>query len=241
MSGHSKWHKVKHQKALKDPRKGKIFSKLSQEITSAAKKDPNPETNPLLREVIEKAKKANLPKDKIERAIARATGKGLEGKLQSFSYGAYGPGGVAMIIEGLTDNTRRTLAELRHLLKKHQGEMAELSAVQFLFEKRGLVVINLPNDQDIEQVQLKVIEAGADDLETEEDMLIGYCLPQNLALFEKTLKAQSFEIKESKLGWLAKTKKAPKDPAIKAKLESLFQDLSEIEEVEEVYTDWGEA
>jgi YebC/PmpR family DNA-binding regulatory protein len=137
MSGHSKWSKVKHQKAITDVRKGKIFSKMAKMITIAARKGGDAEMNPGLRLAIEKAKSANMPNDNIERAIKRGTGEDKEGQLEEVTYEAYGPNGTPLIIETITDNKNRTLSEIKHILNNHNSKLAQAGSVKYLFEKKG--------------------------------------------------------------------------------------------------------
>jgi YebC/PmpR family DNA-binding regulatory protein len=138
MSGHSRWSNIKHRKEASDAKRGKIFSKISRLISVAAKeKGSDPETNPKLRMAIEQARQFNMPKDNIERAIKRGTGQ-LEGaNMEEVLYEAYGPAGVALIIEGITDNKNRTLAEVRHILNKFGGKLAESGSVRYMFDKKG--------------------------------------------------------------------------------------------------------
>lgn len=134
MSGHSKWSKIKHQKAIKDPRKGKLFSQLSKQIQIAAKQgDPDPEKNAALRKAIEVAKAANMPKDNIQRAINKAAGIGQEENLESFTLEGYGPGGVAILIKAETDNRNRTISEIRHIFKGFEGSLGEPGSAAFVF------------------------------------------------------------------------------------------------------------
>jgi YebC/PmpR family DNA-binding regulatory protein len=138
MSGHSKWSKVKHIKAVTDVKKGKIFSKLARMISVAAKeKGGDPETNPKLRLAIERAKEFNMPKENIERAIKRGLGKTEGITFEEFTYEAYGPNGIALIIEGITDNKNRTLSEIKHILTNYGGKLAEAGSVKYLFEKKN--------------------------------------------------------------------------------------------------------
>jgi len=136
MSGHSKWSKVKHQKAITDKRKGKLFSKLAKMITVAAHKGDDPETNPDLRMAIEKAKSANMPNENIEKAIQKGSGKGEEGKLEEMNYEAYGPNATPLIIKTKTDNKNRTLAEIKSVLNSFDSKLAESGSVKYLFEKK---------------------------------------------------------------------------------------------------------
>jgi len=164
MSGHSKWKNIRYRKELVDKKRGKIFSKISRLISMAAKeKGADPETNPKLKLAIEKAKEFNIPKENIERAIKRGTGQ-LEGaKMEEFIYEAYGPAGVALIIEGITDNKNRTLAEIKHVLGRFDGKLADSGSVKYLFEKKGedwepKYPIEITDQKTIDQLD-KLIEA----------------------------------------------------------------------------------
>ncbi|MFN3534256.1 MAG: YebC/PmpR family DNA-binding transcriptional regulator [Desulfatiglandales bacterium] len=169
MSGHSKWHSIRHKKGLVDAKRGKIFTKLIRELTVAAKMgggDPN--SNPRLRAAIEAAKANNMPKENIERAIKRGTGE-LEGtSYEEVSYEGYGPGGVAVLLECLTDNRNRTVAELKHLFERNGGSMGEPGCVSWVFEKKG--VIGVPKSSIGEDKLLEIaLDAGALDVNTEGD------------------------------------------------------------------------
>ena len=137
MSGHSKWSKVKHQKAVTDARKGKIFSKMTKMIAVAARKGGDPEMNPSLRLAIEQAKSVNMPNDNIERAIKKGTGENKAEQLEEVTYEAYGPNGTPLIIEAITDNKNRTLSEIKHILSNFSGKLAESGSVRYLFDKKG--------------------------------------------------------------------------------------------------------
>lgn len=136
MSGHSKWSKIKHQKATTDARRGKIFSKMAKMIAVAAKKGGDPNMNPTLRLTIEQAKSVNMPNDNIERAIKKGTGENKEGQLEEITYEAYGPNGTPLIIETITDNKNRTLAEIKHILSNHNSKLAVTGSVKYLFNKQ---------------------------------------------------------------------------------------------------------
>lgn len=137
MSGHSKWSKVKHQKAITDAKKGKVFSKMAKLITIAARKGGDPEINPSLRLAIEKARGVNMPKENIQRAIKRGTGEDKEAKLEEITYEAYGPNGTPLIIETITDNKNRTLSEIKNILNNHKGKLAGAGSVKYMFDKKG--------------------------------------------------------------------------------------------------------
>ncbi|OGX41387.1 MAG: transcriptional regulator [Omnitrophica WOR_2 bacterium RIFCSPHIGHO2_02_FULL_68_15] len=188
MSGHSKWASIKHKKGLADAKRGQAFTKLIREITVAARHgggDPN--ANPRLRLVMEKAREANMPKDNVEKAIKRGTGE-LEGvTYEEVTYEAYGPGGVAMYIEALTDNKNRTTAEVRNLLTKRGGNMAGAGATAWLFHKKGYLLVEKTAAEE-ERLMNTVLEAGAEDLKTEG------------TVFEVTTDPKVFEAVKAALG-----------------------------------------
>jgi YebC/PmpR family DNA-binding regulatory protein len=169
MSGHSKWHSIKHKKAATDARRGKAFSRLNKEITVAARMgggDPN--FNPRLRLAIDKAKAENMPKDNIERAVKKGTGE-LEGyNIEEVQYEGYGPGGVAILIEVATDNRNRTLPEIRHLFSKNGGNMGEAGSVAWMFDKKGYLVIEKDKIGEEELLEM-ALEAGAEDVNDDDD------------------------------------------------------------------------
>lgn len=170
MSGHSKWHTIKHKKGALDAKRGKLFTKLIKEITIAARSggsgDPN--TNARLRKAINDAKAANMPNDTIERATKRGTGE-LEGvHYDEISYEGYGPGGVAIMINATTDNRNRTVSELRHMLSKNGGNLGESGSVAWMFNKKGQIIID-PGARSEDEMMEIALEAGADDIQTDEE------------------------------------------------------------------------
>ena len=168
MSGHSKWHSIKHKKGAADAKRGKIFTRLIREITVAARTGGgDPDMNPRLRKAVADAKAANMPNDNIERGIKRGTGE-LEGvDYEEITYEAYGPGGVAVLIETMTDNRNRTVAELRHLLSKNNGNLGEAGSVSWMFDRKGYFVIDKAQKSEEELFDL-AIEAGAEDMKDDE-------------------------------------------------------------------------
>ena len=169
MSGHSKWHSIKHKKGALDAKRGKIFTRLIKELTVAARAGGgDPDMNPRLRTIIADAKAANMPAENIKRAIRRGTGEEPGVSYEEAQYEAYGPGGAAVIIEVLTDNKNRTVGELRHLLEKHGGNLASTNAVAWMFSKKGYIVIE-KSKADEEQLLAAVLDAGADDLQDDGD------------------------------------------------------------------------
>ncbi len=169
MSGHSKWHSIKHKKGAADAKRGKIFTRIIKELTVAARAGGgDPESNPRLRTIIAEAKASNMPADNIKRAIRRGTGEEPGMSYEEAIFEAYGPGGAALIIDVLTDNRNRTVGELRHLLTKHGGNLAEANSVAWMFSKKGYIVIEKAK-VDEETLMAATLDAGADDLRDDED------------------------------------------------------------------------
>jgi YebC/PmpR family DNA-binding regulatory protein len=169
MSGHSKWHSIKHKKGAADAKRGKIFTRIIKELTVAARAGGgDPDMNPRLRTIIADAKAANMPAENIKRAIRRGTGEEPGVSYEEVTYEGYGPGGAAVIIDALTDNKNRTVGELRHLLEKHGGNLAASNAVAWMFSKRGYVVVE-KSKADEEKLMNAVLDAGADDFKDDED------------------------------------------------------------------------
>ena len=169
MSGHSKWHSIKHKKGAADAKRGKIFTRLIKELTVAARAGGgDPDMNPRLRTIVAEAKASNMPRENIERAIRRGTGQEPGVSYEEAQYEGYGPGGAALIIEVLTDNKNRTAGEIRHLLEKHGGNLAAAGAVSWMFSKKGYIVIE-KSKADEEKLMSAVLDAGADDLQDDGD------------------------------------------------------------------------
>jgi YebC/PmpR family DNA-binding regulatory protein len=164
MSGHSKWHTIKHKKGAADAKRGKVFTRIIKELTVAARSGGgDPDANPRLRTVIAEAKSVNMPADNIKRAIQRGTGELPGVSYEEVTYEGYGPGGAALIIEALTDNKNRTVGEIRHLLSKHGGNLGESNSVAWMFEKKGYVVVEKSKAQE-EALMSAALDAGADDM-----------------------------------------------------------------------------
>lgn len=244
MSGHSKWSQIKYKKAITDAKKSKIFSKLARIITLAARdKGGNPETNATLRLAIDRAKSMNMPAENIERAIKRGTGK-LDGMvMEEIIYEAYGPGGVAIILEGITDNRNRTISEIKHIISQYGGKLAESSSVLWMFNKKGSIEIKaseiaLKNKDDLELI---AIESGADDLAWRgEDILEIYAPAEKLEETKKNLEREQIPIGSSSLDWVAKTPITIDDQKTKEQLNRLFEALDEQEDVNDIYSNLAE-
>ena len=199
MSGHSKWSTIKRKKGKEDEKRGKIFTKLIKEISVAARTGGgDPEANPRLRSAVDAAKGANMPKDNIERAIKKGTGELPGVNYEESIYEAYGPGGVALYIEVLTDNKNRTVGEIRHILSKHGGSMAEAGSVAWMFSQKGQIFIDAEH-YDEEAVFLAASELGAEDITSEEDLHMVTAAVEKFTALKDGLAAEGIEIKDSEL------------------------------------------
>jgi len=236
MSGHSHWSKIKHKKGATDVQRGKIFSKMAQLIAIAAKDGGgDPDMNPKLRIAIMRAKEVNLPKDNIERAIKKGSGE-LEGaQLQELALEGFGPAGIAIIIEGITDNKNRSLSEIKQVLSKHNGKLAGEGSVKWLFERRGIITIDQQNGQDKEDVELKAIEAGAENFNWYEDSLEIHTKIDDLEVVKINLENQKIKIEDASLGWIAKEEVEVKEKD-KETINKLFEALDDTEFAQEIYS-----
>jgi YebC/PmpR family DNA-binding regulatory protein len=237
MSGHSHWAGIKHKKALVDAKRSKLFSKLAKIISVAAReKGGDPAMNPRLRIAMETAQKANMPKENVERAIKRGTGE-LEGaKLEEITLEVYGPQGVAILVEGITDNKNRTLNEIKSILSGHGAKLANEGGVKWMFAQRGTIYIrNEENSKKKEGLELAAIDAGAEDFIWAEDTLSLITAPEKLESVKHALENLGIKIESASLEWVAKN---PIDVAEekRAKLEKLFEALDDYEDVQEIYS-----
>jgi YebC/PmpR family DNA-binding regulatory protein len=233
MSGHSKWSTIKRKKGAADAKRGKIFSKLAKEISIAARLGGgDADMNPRLRTVLLKARSENMPKDNIERAIQKGTGD-LEGvAYEEIRYEGYGPAGVALIIDLVTDNKNRAVAEIRHVLTKHGGSMAENGAVTWNFDQRGSVVVKQEGLSD-EEVFEKAIEAGAEDVNTEGDFCTIVTEPSELHAVSGALEEMGLQVEEASLTMMPKTtvQVTGKDAAAVMRIMDALEDLDDVQNV----------
>lgn len=236
MSGHSKWSQIKRKKGLADKRRGQLFSKLSKMITVAALGGEDPSANFKLRLAIDKARVVNMPSDAIERAIKKGAGK-LEGaKIQEVTYEAYGPGGAALMIETISDNQKRTLAEIRHILSQHEGHIGETGSVRWMFKSCGVIRIPLVSDLDREKIELQAIEAGAEDIREEDNTLVIYISSKNLTSLKESLEKEGAKIDSAEIELATKNPIRIKDSAQIVEVEELMTALDEHEDVSEIYS-----
>jgi YebC/PmpR family DNA-binding regulatory protein len=240
MSGHSHWSTIKRKKGAIDKKRGQIFSKLSRAIIIAAReRGGDPESNPKLRLAIDQAKSFNMPKEKIEGAIKSGIGELKGEKLEEVMFEAYGPGGIAIIIEGITDNKNRTLNKIKQILNQNKAKLATEGSVKWQFKKGGVITLNLNSQiedlKDKEVLGLKSIEAGAEDLYWHNGFLDIYVRFTELEKIKENLKKEGIKVESATLDWVAK-KMIETDKGAREAAERLFEALDENDAVQEIYS-----
>jgi len=239
VSGHSKWSSIKHKKGAADAKRGQLFSKLSKAIIVAAKEGgPDPAANLALQNAIEKARSYSMPKDNIERAIAK--GSGADSEAASFEvvvYEGYGPEGVAVLVEALTDNRNRTASEVRHLFTKHGGNLGTTGAVAWQFERTGVVLVGA-GGVDEEALLLTAAEAGADDVTLDGSTFEVSAPPESLVPVREALEAAGFRIESAALAMVPKVTVAIADEATAKQIVRLVEGLEEQDDVQDVYANF---
>ena len=237
MSGHSKWHSIKHKKGAADAKRGKIFTRIIKELTVAARAGGgDPDTNPRLRTIVAEAKANNMPADNIKRAIRRGTGEEPGVSYEEAMYEGYGPGGAALMIDVLTDNKNRTVGELRHMLTKYAGNLGETNSVAWMFSRKGYFVID-KSKADEEQLLATVLEAGADDLRDDEDNWEVLTPPEVFAQVQEAIKGLGIEPAAAEIAMLpqnyVKLEGRPAQQMVK-----LMEALDEHEDVRHVWSNF---
>ncbi len=237
MAGHSKWANIKHRKAAQDAKKGKVFTKIAKELTVAAKiGGGDPEMNPRLRVALDKARAANMPKDNVERAIKKGTGDGNESNFEQVNYEGYGPGGVAILIQTLTDNRNRTVSEVRSTLTKRGGSMGEAGSVAWIFEQKGIIQVK-KDLVDEDTIMMLAIDAGAEDIQVENDVYEIICEPKEYWAVKEVLEENNIEIQFAEITMKPQnTVPLGKDDA--EKLMKLIDYLEDLDDVQEVYANF---
>jgi YebC/PmpR family DNA-binding regulatory protein len=230
MSGHSKWATTKRAKAATDSKRSSLFTKLSKNITIAAREGADPESNFKLRIAMEKARSFSMPKENIERAVKKGSGEGVGERIETFLYEAYGPEGVALIIEVISDNKNRSVSNLKHILNKHGGSLGNDGSVKWLFEPKGQIVLDRENLSDEEELQL--IDAGASDILMEDKIKVITPMEELSAVREKISQA-GFALEASELVYLPKDKIKVKD---EEKILRLLDSLDDDDDVNSIYT-----
>jgi len=239
MCGHSKWSSIKHKKGAADAKRGQLFTKLTRALIVAAKDGgPDPASNLALQNAIEKARDASMPKDNIERAIARGSGTGADAaSYEHISYEGYGPGGVAVYVDVLTDNRNRTAGEVRHTFARHDGNLAESGAVAWLFERKGVVLVDR-DSTDEEELTLAAADAGAEDVAEEGSSFEVTCAPEDLHSVREALEAAGFAVTDAEVTMLPKTTVEIEEESVARKVLKLIDGLEENDDVQDVYANF---
>lgn len=234
MSGHSKWSTIKRKKGAADAKRGKIFSRLSKEITVAVKEGGggDPEGNPRLRMAIQNAKGANMPKDNIERAIKKGTGGEADSYIEQ-SFEGYGPSGVAVFVECLTDNQNRTVQEVRAAYNKYEGSLGTNGSLEFIFDRKGVFTLPVTEGMNLEELELELIDGGADDFAVEEDYLTVMCALEDFGNLNKKFEELGLEPENAELQRIPNnTKELSNDDFQKVmKLIDALEDLDDVQQV----------
>ena len=239
MSGHSKWSSIKHKKGAADAKRGKLFSKLSRAIIVAAKEGgADPSGNLALQNAIEKARSYSMPKDNIDRAIAKGSGAEADGsQFETVVYEGYGPSGVAVIVEALTDNRNRTASDVRHTFSKNDGNLGTSGAVVWLFERRGVVLVPAEG-VDEDELTLAAAEGGADDVTLDGSSYQVLSAPENLATVREAVESAGFTIDSAELTMLPKTTVEVVDESDAKKVLRLMDQLEDNDDVQDVYANF---
>jgi len=233
VSGHSKWSSIKHQKGVADARRGQLFTKLTREIIIAVREGgTNPETNFRLRLATQKAKDNNMPSDNIERAIKRGSGDTEGVQLVEMTLEGYGPNGTAILVQALSDNRNRTLQDVRNIFSRHNGSLGESGCVAWLFDSKGLITVNASN-LDAEELALKAIDAGAEDVKVESGQVEIYTVPEEFEGVRKALEQQGIKVISAELTMVPKTVVELDEKAALQTLK-LLDKLEELDEVQQL-------
>ena len=235
MSGHSKWATIHRKKGLIDAERGKIFQKIAKEIMVATRgTNGDIETNASLRAVVEKARSNNMPKDNIQKAIDKAIGAGGDVNFESIRYECYGPNGVAIIVDCLTDNRNRTAGDVRSKFTKRGGNLGTAGSVSYMFERKGIITI--PSDYDEESMMMTSLDAGADDFETEDDVYVITTTPENFVKVKEALEnAGVLEFLTSEVTFTPNNTVELTDSEQIEKVHALIEALEELDDVQDVY------
>src|SRR5437763_2180473 len=239
MSGHSKWSSIKHKKGAADAKRGKLFSKLSRAIIVAAREGgADPAANLALANAVEKARSYSMPKETIERAIARGSGADTDGQaFETVVYEGYGPNGVALIVEALTDNRNRTASDVRHAFDKNDGNLGGSGAVSWLFERRGVVLVPAAG-VDEDELMLAAADAGADDVSQDGSTYEVVCAPENLARVREGLESAGFTVDSAELTMVPKTTVEVADESAAKKVLRLMDQPEENDDVQDVFANF---
>ncbi len=247
MSGHSKWAQIRRSKGVNDARRGQLFTRLGREIVVAVREGGSGDINAnyRLRMAVQRARDANMPMDNIERTIKRALGGGEGSSLEEITYEGYGPGGTAMLVQTMTENRNRTVAEVRNAFSRNGGNLGENGCVDWLFEATGIIEVELAG-KDVDELTLEAIDLGATDVETvsaDDEVLTIYTEPTDLERIRQALEAKKYNVVKAESTMLPKTKVELTDEKTAHQLMRLVEKLEDLDDVQNVYTnaDFSEA
>jgi len=239
MSGHSKWNNIRHKKEKTDAQKGKIFTKLGKEIAMAVKAGgPDPNSNSRLKDAIAKAKANNMPNDNIMRSIKKASGDQIDDNYEEIVYEGYGPGGVAVIVETLTDNRNRTAGDIRHLFDKFGGNLGTAGCVSFMFDKRGQIIIEKTENINEDNLMMTALEAGALDVVVEDEYYEIITDPLDFSVVAETLEKEGYKFENAEVAMIPKTTTTLTNEDMIANMEKLIDRLEDHDDVQNIYHNW---
>lgn len=239
MSGHSKWANIKRKKGAVDAQRGKIFTKLGREIQVIVKQGgPDPEANSKLKDVIAKAKAANMPNDNIIRSIKKAAGDVDNTSYEEVVYEGYGPGGVAVIVEAMTDNRNRTAGDVRHYFDKFGGNLGTSGCVSFMFSQKGVILIEKTDRTKEDDIMMEALEAGAEDFSVEEEYFEILTGPDEFSKVREALEQKGYEFLEAEISMIPATETRLTEPKQIELMDKLIENLEDMDDVQNVYHNW---
>lgn len=239
MSGHSKWANIKHRKGKSDAQRGKIFTKLGREIAVVVRQGgPDPEANSKLKDVLAKAKAANMPNENVQRSIKKATGDVDSTNYEEITYEGYGPGGVAVIVEAMTDNRNRTAGDVRHYFDKFGGNLGTSGCVSFMFDKKGVVLIEKQDGIDEDTLMMEAIDVGAEDFSPEEEYYEILTSPDDFSTVREALEKKGYEFIEAEVAMVPQTMTKLTDAKQIEQMDKLIENIEDLDDVQNVYHNW---
>ncbi|MBQ2700857.1 MAG: YebC/PmpR family DNA-binding transcriptional regulator [Clostridia bacterium] len=236
MSGHSKWHNIQAKKGKMDAARGKIFTKIGREIAIAVREGgSDPSVNGKLRDVVAKAKANNMPNDNIQRSIKKAAGELDSVNYEEITYEGYAPGGVAVIVEVITDNRNRAASDIRHCFAKNGGNLGTTGSVNYMFDEKGLIVIERTPDSDEDEVMMMALDAGAEDMKALDDAFEIYTAPNDFSAVRENLENQGMTFLSAEVQMIPQNTVAIEDPEVLKNVQKLLEMLDDNDDVQEVY------
>lgn len=240
MSGHSKWNNIKNKKGKSDAERGKVFTKLGREILVAVKEGgPDPASNSKLRDVIAKCKANNMPNDNIDRSIKKAAGEGNSANYEEITYEGYGPNGVAIIIEAMTDNRNRTAGDVRHILDKFGGNLGTNGSVSWMFDKKGVIIVEKSIKMSEDELMMEAIEAGAENFESDEEVYEITTAPADFSNVRETLEKKGIEFLDAEIKMVPQNYMSL-DAESARKMNLIIEKMEDLDDIQEIWHNWDE-